>query len=116
MPQSTVFQLCPGRIVLSFISTQQRIKCLAQGHDAAHDPQPFNPEPSTLQLSQNVHMNACPLAGLGMAKVGRQEERKTKSSQTSMRQAGQSGRQPDREPDCKNNEDVDSQGNEGMQA
>ena len=61
-------------------------------------------------------MNACPLVGLGMAKVGMQEERKTKSSQTSMRQAGQSGRQPDREPDCKNNEDVDSQGNEGMQA
>ena len=61
-------------------------------------------------------MNACPLAGLGMAKVGRQEERKQKSRQTSMRQAGQSGRQPDRQPDCKTSEDVDSQGNEGMQA
>ena len=42
--QSTFFQSCRGRVFLGWTSTRQRIKCLAQGHNAVP---PMRHEPRT---------------------------------------------------------------------
>ena len=65
MPQSTIFSVMSG-CFLDLTSTEQRIKCIAQGHNKVHPIrlEPATPQPQVKHSTGFIQARLCPIQGV----------------------------------------------------